>query len=84
MNTHRLLVRGKFIKAKTVEAKEGGFDLRDYMRIIGYSSLIALIILAPFILALIRAFAIRHKNNKKNKNKGGEVKNAAQKIEGKV
>lgn len=84
VNTHRLLVRGKFIKAKTVEAKEGGFDLRDYMRIIGYSSLIALIILAPFILALIRAFAIRHKNNKKNKNKGGEVKNAAQKIEGKV
>ena len=68
INTHRLLVRGKFVKATTVESSDKKFDLTDYIDIIKNSSELALVILGPFILMVIYAVISQKKRQKR---KGG-------------
>lgn len=65
INTHRLLVRGKLIGATTVASKDGGFLTPEMLQTVKYSSLLALIILAPFISMLIYIIMDDRKQKKK-------------------
>lgn len=65
VNTHRLLVRGELVGSTIVEGQEGGFLTPEVVATIKYASLVALIILAPFISMLIYIIADDKKRKKK-------------------
>lgn len=71
INTHRLLVRGELVGVKEVEYDDS-FDIMDYLPMILDGSLIALIILAPFICVVGKnIYQSKKDKNKGNKNKKG-------------
>ncbi len=67
VNTHRLLVKGELVGSKEVDLQDGGFELSQYMDTIKYASLLALIILAPFILMNGYRIYLNQKNKDKNR-----------------
>lgn len=72
VNTHRLLVKGELVGSTKVKLKDGGFELSEYMDTIKYSSLLALIILAPFIC--MNAYRIYLSRKSKDKNRPSDNK----------
>lgn len=66
VNTHRLLVKGEFVGQSEITTDDA-FEIKDIMPIIKYSCRLALIILAPFIVALLNNVISRNKRKKKKK-----------------
>lgn len=79
VNTHRLLVRGELVGQKQKDLSENHFNLNDYMGIITNASLLALIILAPFILVLIAMIKEKRAKKKALGNNIGKQKNVHRK-----
>lgn len=68
INTHRLLVKGEFVGVEKVELN-GDFKLTIWGDLATYSSELALIILAPFIVVLIYNIVDYNTTRKKKKKK---------------
>lgn len=64
VNTHRLLVRGELVDTQTVDPGKG-FTQSIVWPIIKYSTLLALIILAPFFTGLAAGIVTKNKRRKK-------------------
>lgn len=71
VNTHRLLVKGELVGVKEVDVNDNEFTIGEYYRIIKYASLLALIILAPFIVIV----ALKIYENIRNKKRHSRLKN---------
>lgn len=74
VNTHRLLIRGELTGVKTVDTTDGNSSLLAYLPIIKNSALLALIILAPFILALLYGAMLRRKDTHSSDTRSSDKK----------